>query len=203
MYAHKVRAASAGRQSSDVLLKVLSERSSTLETHVRSVGQLARQLTERLHLPEHERERVQLAAQLHDIGKTAIPDSLLDKPGELSAEEWKYMRSHTVIGERILLAAPSLVETAALVRSSHERVDGAGYPDGLSGDNIPIGSRIIAVCDAFDAMTSNRTYSPAIPVSDALAELHRHSGTQFDAQVVDAFHMLTDELALGMRDRAA
>ena len=107
------------------------------------------------------------------------------------------MRRHTLIGERIILAAPSLAQTAALVRSSHERVDGKGYPDGLSHHEIPIGSRIIAVCDAFDAMISDRSYRSAMPVAEALAELNRNSGTQFDPEIVETFQALTGELARG------
>ena len=203
MYAQKSATASAGRQSSDVLLKVLSERSRSLESHVSSVGRFARLVAERLQLSMPEQERIQLAAELHDIGKTAIPDSLLNKPGKLSAEEWEYMRRHTLIGERIILAAPSLAETAALVRSSHERIDGAGYPDGLAADEIPLGSRIIAVCDAFDAMISDRSYRSAIPVADALEELNRHAGTQFDPQIVETFEKLIGELARGTLELAA
>ena len=203
MYARKTGNASAGRQSSDVLLKVLSERSTSLRSHVSTVGRFARLLAKRLELSPQEQERIRLAAELHDIGKTAIPDSLLNKPGQLTSEEWEYMRRHTLIGERIILAAPSIAHAAALVRSSHERIDGNGYPDGLSGDEIPIGSRIIAVCDAFDAMISGRTYRAAIPVAEALAELRRHAGTQFDHQIVDTFHTLVHELALGERELAA
>ena len=97
------------------------------------------------------------------------------------------MRRHPLIGERIVLAAPALAQTGPLIRSSHERVDGHGYPDGLAGTEIPLGSRIIAVCDAFDAMTSDRIYRPSIDVDAALDELKRHAGTQFDATIVDAF----------------
>jgi diguanylate cyclase (GGDEF)-like protein len=203
MYARKAGIASAGRQSSDVLLKVLSERSRSLDAHVSSVGRLARLLARRLELPRHELDRIQLAAELHDIGKTAIPDSLLNKPGELSSDEWEYVRSHTLIGERILLAAPSLAQTAELVRSSHERIDGHGYPDGLGGDAIPIGSRIIAVCDAFDAMISDRSYRKAIPVAAALAELRLNAGTQFDSSIVDVFTAAAGEFGLAEYSRAA
>ena len=101
------------------------------------------------------------AAELHDIGKVAIPDSIVEKPGPLDDEEWAFMRRHTIIGERILAAAPSLAPVGELVRSSHERYDGRGYPDGLAGEDIPLGARIIAVCDAFDAMLADRPYSPA------------------------------------------
>jgi two-component system cell cycle response regulator len=189
-------ASPAGLQASDALLRLLSECSSSLKSHVSSVGRLALLVAKRLQLSRTEQARIQLAAELHDIGKTAIPDSILNKPGELSSQEWELMRCHTLIGERIILAAPSLAQTAALVRSSHERIDGASYPDGLTGDEIPIGSRIIAVCDAFDAMVSDRPYCSAISVADALAELRCHAGTQFDHQIVDTFETLTDELGL-------
>jgi two-component system, cell cycle response regulator len=125
--------------------------------------------------------------RLHDIGKAAIPAAILDKSGPLDEREWEFMRRHPTIGERIALAAPALAGTAAIIRSTHERIDGHGYPDGLTGQNIPIGSRIIAVCDAFDAMTSDRSYRPAISTDAALDELKRHAGTQFDATVVEEF----------------
>ena len=105
----------------------------------------------------------------------------------LSDDEWVFMRRHTLIGERIISAAPSLAPAGELVRSSHERYDGGGYPDALSGDEIPLGSRIIAVCDAFSAMVSDRAYRPGMPVAQAIAELRRCSGTQFHAEIVDAF----------------
>jgi diguanylate cyclase (GGDEF)-like protein len=198
LYLEKSVRTSAGRQSSDVLLKVLSERSGSLATHASSVGRLARLVAQRLGLPEHEQEQIQLAAELHDIGKTAIPDSILDKPGALTAAEWGYMRSHTLIGERIILAAPSLAQAAAYVRSSHERIDGRGYPDGLAGDEIPIGSRITFVCDAFDAMVSDRSYRTAMPIADALGELRELAGTQFDPQIVELFLTLASELDLSV-----
>jgi HD-GYP domain-containing protein (c-di-GMP phosphodiesterase class II) len=132
-------------------------------------------------------KRVGLAAELHDIGKAAVPDEILDKPGPLDDREWEFMHRHTVIGERILLAAPSLAPAAALVRSSHERFDGAGYPDHLRGEAIPLGSSIIAVCDAYDAMISERPYRLAMTPEDALVELESCAGTQFDPDVVTAF----------------
>jgi diguanylate cyclase (GGDEF)-like protein len=203
MYAQKATTASAGRQSSDVLLKVLSERSRSLESHVSTVGRLARLLAERLQLSVRDQEMIQLAAELHDIGKTAIPDTILNKPEKLSAEEWEYMRRHTLIGERIILAAPSLAKTASLVRSSHERIDGGGYPDGLRAAEIPIASRIISVCDAFDAMISDRSYRSAMPVAAALEELRVHAGTQFDPQIVREFRALIGELEHGELNAAA
>ena len=102
------------------------------------------------------------AATLHDIGKIAIPDTILHAPRPLDPDEWEYMRRHTIIGERIIGAAPELLAVARAVRSSHERYDGAGYPDGLAGEQIPLSARIIAVCDSYDAMTSDRVYRPAM-----------------------------------------
>jgi diguanylate cyclase (GGDEF)-like protein len=187
MYEHKAGYASASRQSTDVLLTALSERNPVLGEHVSVVAQLATMTAQGLALGEHETKRVRLAAELHDVGKVAVPDTILDKPGPLDEEEWEFMRRHPAIGERILIAAPSLAPAAELVRSSHEHYDGSGYPDRLAGEEIPFGAAIIAVCDAFDAMTSTRPYSAAINVSDALAELNRCSGSQFNPRVVSAF----------------
>jgi diguanylate cyclase (GGDEF)-like protein len=187
MYEHKAGRSSASRQSSDVLLKVLSERNAGLRDHLTGVAALAMHTAEQLALDSSEVKRIGLAAELHDVGKTAIPDAILNKPGPLDDGEWGFMRRHTLIGERIILAAPSLAPTAELVRSSHEAFDGSGYPDALRGDAIPLGARIIAVCDAFDAMVSDRAYRAAMPVHEAIAELHRCAGTQFDPDVVAAF----------------
>jgi diguanylate cyclase (GGDEF)-like protein len=187
MYDHKTSRASASRQSADVLLKALAERSPGLPEHCSEVSLLARMTAEALDLSDHEVKRIEVAAELHDVGKVAIPDTILNKPGPLDEHEWEFMRRHTVIGERIISAAPSLARSAELVRASHERYDGRGYPDRLAAEEIPIGARVIAVCDAFDAMTSKRSYSDPISVADALAELQRCSGTQFDPQVVRVF----------------
>jgi two-component system cell cycle response regulator len=157
------------------------------------VADMAALTAERLGLSGHELWRIGLAAELRDVGKTAIPDAILNNLGPLDEDEFRFMRRHTAIGERILLAAPSLAPTAELVRSSHERFDGTGYPDGLRGSAIPLGSGIIAVCDAFEAMVSGRPYRDAIPEGDALDELRDCSGTQFDPRVVEAFCALLDE----------
>jgi len=189
MYARKYfgSRASAGRQSTDVLLQVLSERSPSLGIHLDEVTQLCAEVGRELGLPEEPMTHLLQAASLHDVGKAAIPDAILNKPGPLNVEEWSFIRRHPVIGERILGAAPALTHAAKLVRSSHERVDGKGYPDGLAGDEIPLGARIIAVCDAYDAMTSDRPYRAAMSREVALSELRRCAGTQFDHLVVDAF----------------
>jgi two-component system, cell cycle response regulator len=188
MYSHKHGSRSSSSvQSRDVLLQALAELRPELGPHIDAVMVLAEDVARGLGLAPHVIEQVRQAAQLHDIGKIAIPDAILDKPGPLDAEEWEFIRRHTIIGERIVNAAPALAEVATLVRSSHERCDGGGYPDGLTGDAIPIGSRIISVCDAFDAMTSDRPYRLAMTPHDALAELQRCAGTQFDGEVVAAF----------------
>jgi diguanylate cyclase (GGDEF)-like protein len=193
MYEQKTTSrSSAVKQSSDVLLKVLSERSADLEEHLSGVARLAQMTAAALGLSEYEAKRTRLAASLHDVGKTAIPDAILEKPGPLDEEEWAFIRRHTVIGERIIRAAPSLAHAAELVRASHERVDGGGYPDGLRGEEIPLGARVIAVCDAFDAMLAQRPYRASMTVEDALAELRRCAGTQFDETVVDAFCRLME-----------
>jgi two-component system cell cycle response regulator len=193
---HTTSWASAGRQSSDVLLKVLSERNADLGAHITGVAELAMAVARQLALSDHEVERIGIAAELHDVGKAAIPDAILGKPGPLDDDEWTLMRQHTLIGQRIMLAAPSLAAAGELVRSSHEAFDGSGYPDGLAGEEIPLGARIIAVCDAFDAMTSTRSYRAAMATAEAYAELRRCSGTQFDPTVVAAF------CPLGLYDEA-
>ena len=132
-------------------------------------------------------ETIQRAAGLHDIGKLAIPDSILNKPTELDPDAAMFMRSHPLIGERILTAAPCLAPVARLVRASHEAFDGSGYPDGLAENDIPLGSRIIATCDAYQSMTTPRTYTPELTPDDAEHELRRCAGSQFDPVVVDAF----------------
>jgi two-component system cell cycle response regulator len=188
MYAQKnAGRMSATRQSKDVLLRALAERNPELRHHLSGVADLAEATALRLRLGHDEVERVRHAAELHDVGKVAVPDAILAKPDRLDDGEWAFIRRHTLIGERIVAAAPALTRVAALVRSSHERWDGAGYPDGLAGNDIPLGSRIVAVADAFDAMTSPRPYSTARSPEEALEELRRCAGTQFDPTVVDAF----------------
>jgi diguanylate cyclase (GGDEF)-like protein len=174
-------------QLRDVLLQMVSERTPDLREHIDDVALHAQGVARRLGLRAHELHEVVRAAELHDIGKMAIPDALLQKPGPLDAAEWEFMRQHTIIGERMLHMAPALSGVAQLVRWSHERLDGTGYPDGLTGDEIPLGARIVAVCDAFDAMTTNRPYRPAVSAEEAVAELLRCAGTQFDPDVVTAF----------------
>jgi diguanylate cyclase (GGDEF)-like protein len=192
MYSNKASRSSASRQLTDVLLQVLSEQDKRFDAHAGHVAELAGRVAEALGQPEHEVRRVRLAAQLHDIGQTAIPRTVLNKPGPLDVHDWEFMHGHTLVGERIVLAAPALAHTAPLIRSSHERIDGAGYPDGLASEQIPIGARIIAVCDAFDAMTSDRPYRAATTTEAALTELARCAGSQFDPEVVQVFSAIAE-----------
>ncbi len=198
MYANKSRErASAGSQSRDVLLSALRERQPELAEHLVGTAALALAVAEELGLDSEQRDEVLRAAELHDTGKMAIPDAILGKPGPLDESEWEFMRRHTLIGERIIASAPALVPVARLVRSSHERWDGRGYPDRLSGEQIPLGSRIVSVCDAFEAMTSERPYSVAMLPERALEELRNGAGGQFDAEVVDAFERVTAGARVG------
>ena len=189
LYDQKVSAArtSVARQTGDALLQALQEREPDLRGHVDQVADLALTVGRRMGLDSDVLAQVSRAAELHDVGKVAVPDAILHKPGPLDEVEWSFMKQHTIVGDRILSAAPALEPVAKLVRSSHERYDGNGYPDQLKGDDIPLGARIVAVCDAFQAMTSDRPYRRSIGVPAALAELRRCSGLQFDPDVIDAF----------------
>jgi diguanylate cyclase (GGDEF)-like protein len=197
MYASKhAGRLSAGRQSKDVLLRALVERNPQLGGHLSGVAELAERTALRLHLPREEAERIRLAGELHDAGKVAIPDAILHKPGPLDAEEWAFVRRHPLIGERIVLAAPALAHVAKLVRATHERWDGAGYPDGLAADAVPLGARVVAVADAYDAMTSERPYAASRTAHEALEELRHCAGSQFDPAVVEAFRAVVLESVL-------
>ena len=187
MYAHKEkRRPSTGRQTRDILLQALHERDPELSEHMSAVGELSRRVGQRLKLLPEELDETVRAAELHDIGKMAIPDAILHKPGPLDEKEWEFVHKHTIIGERILSAAPALVPVAKVVRSSHERWDGNGYPDGLVGDAIPIGARIVATCDAFHAMTTARPYGTTLTLDEGMAELRKAVGSEFDPRVVEA-----------------
>ncbi|HET8954218.1 MAG TPA: HD domain-containing phosphohydrolase [Solirubrobacterales bacterium] len=188
MYSQKGRRAdSASSQTRGVLLRVLHEREPELERHLDGVAHLVATFGRQLSLDSEERDVLVRAAELHDIGKIAIPDEILHKSGELTPEEWKLMRKHPLIGQRVLDAAPALGEVAKLVRSTHERWDGSGYPDGLAGREIPLGSRVILICDAFNAMTEGRPFRAARSNRQALEELTAEAGTQFDPELVKTF----------------
>jgi diguanylate cyclase (GGDEF)-like protein len=196
MYAQKNDSGSSARQQlRDVILRVLAEHDPELYDHGDNVARLAAEVGRSYGFDDDRVADLVRAAELHDVGKVAIPDSILLKPGPLDPHEQEFMRRHTLIGESILSVAPALAGVGPLVRSSHERYDGTGYPDGLHGEEIPLASRIIFVCDSFHAMTSDRPYSEAISEDDALTELRRCSGTQFDPVVVEAVVTQLAELA--------
>jgi two-component system cell cycle response regulator len=186
LYAQKHARRKDADEAMEALLEALSLREPDLPLHLDSVASLAVETALRLGLEPDVIDELVRAAQMHDLGKLAIPDAILHKPGPLDEREWAFVRQHTLVGERILRATPGLRSVATIVRSTHERWDGAGYPDGLAGDEIPIASRIIACCDAFTAMTSPRAYRDALSEVEALAELERHAGAQFDPAVVEA-----------------
>jgi diguanylate cyclase (GGDEF)-like protein/putative nucleotidyltransferase with HDIG domain len=167
------------------LAEVLSERDRYTGQHSEEVLDLVEQVARVLIVDEHEVQRVRYAALLHDIGKVGIPDEILQKEGALDDDEWQSMRQHPVIGERILRAIPGLGSVARIVRHEHERFDGSGYPDGLSGEEIPIGARIILACDAYNAMISDRPYRKALTHALAIRELAKNAGTQFDPEVTE------------------
>jgi putative nucleotidyltransferase with HDIG domain len=172
--------------------------------HTQRVTNYALLLAEQLGLPEADLHLLQVGTPLHDIGKIGVDDSVLRKAGRLTEEEFGNMRSHTVRGAAILGGIPGLSAVLPIVRSHHERWDGTGYPDGLSGEAIPLLARVVAVADAFDAMTSDRPYRPGMPLQQAFAELADKAGTQFDPACVRAFlqlrpqleELLTQQLAL-------
>jgi HD-GYP domain-containing protein (c-di-GMP phosphodiesterase class II) len=162
--------------------------------HSRDVVRLAVEVSDRLGLDARSRRLAELTALLHDVGKITIPKSIINKPGPLTAEERAIITTHTIEGERLLSHVGGLLtEVGGIVRSCHERYDGLGYPDGLAGEQIPIVARIIFGCDAFNAMTTTRSYRAAMSLADARAELERNRGTQFDPRVVDAILALTRE----------
>jgi diguanylate cyclase (GGDEF)-like protein len=155
--------------------------------HSERVRVYALALAEAHGVPESQLPDIEHGVMLHDIGKIAIPDGILLKPGPLSPDEWKIMRTHPEVGRRLIEHMPFLSGAVPVVYHHHERWDGTGYPEGLRGEDIPLGARIFAVADAFDAMTYDRPYSRAIPVSAARAEIERCSGTHFDPTVVATF----------------
>ena len=196
LYAVKeYRPSGVKRQLRSVLLQVLDERESALHEHLEGTAALALAVGRRMELDPEELDAVVRGAELHDVGKMAIPDTILTKPGPLNEEEWAFMRRHTILGERILAAAPALIPVSKLVRASHERWDGNGYPDGLAGEDIPLGARIICACDAYNAMISKRVYSRAKTQHEAILELSANAGSQFDPHVVE-------ELIAVIRDEA-
>ncbi len=172
-------------------------------THSRDVVDLSVAVAEAIGLDSAARRNVEFAALLHDVGKIRVPKEIINKRGPLDEAEWELMRRHTIDGELMLRqVGGALSEVGRIVRSSHERFDGGGYPDGLVGDAIPIESRIVSACDAFSAMTTDRPYRAAMPIEDATAELRRCAGNQFDRRVVAALTEFVGTVAPARPERA-
>ena len=175
------------------LLAALVARDGYTGAHSQIVVEQAVAVAHRMGLSEGEVVEVEQAALLHDVGKIGIGDAILNKPRALTDVEWQVMRMHPVIGEEIVASTKGLSHLAPAIRAEHERWDGEGYPDGLSGEEIPIASRIILVCDAFHAMTSDRPYRKALDVHVALGELENNAGTQLCPRTVEAFVEMVDQ----------
>jgi putative nucleotidyltransferase with HDIG domain len=180
-----------------ILANTLEAKDLSTQLHCERLVDHAGAVGDRIGLPAGELEAVRLGACLHDIGKIGVPDVLLQKARGLDEEEWIVLRRHAELGAAILEDIEGWHEVRRIVRHHHERFDGAGYPDRLRGANIPAGARIVCVVDAYDAMTAGRSYSPARPAEDAVEELLRMRGTQFDPDVVDAFVEVLDGRGIG------
>jgi HD-GYP domain-containing protein (c-di-GMP phosphodiesterase class II) len=188
MYARKHRRRTgAAAQTRDVLLATLAASHQDSPERVTAVGRAAERVGAELGLSGVWLQDLGHAADLRDIGNVAVPATILANPGPLTETEWEFVRRHPVIGERILAAAPALAGAARIVRATHERFDGGGYPDRLAGQAIPLEARIISVCDAYDAITTERPYRRARTHAQALDELRKGAGSQFDSAVVEAF----------------
>ena len=196
--------ATARRAALAMAVASLEARDRGTAAHSEDVVTLCESIGTRLGLSDQQLDRLAAAAQLHDVGKLAMPTEILNKPGPLNDDEWEIIRQHTVIGERMLRAVPEMGAVASMVRHSHERWDGSGYPDGLAGDEIPLASRIVLCADAFHAIRSDRPYRPGRSADAALTEVRAHAGTQFDPRVVDALVAVArDVRRAGTGDRAA
>lgn len=186
----------------DALSAALDAKSSCMCGHSERVADLSLLLARRMGLPLAEQERIHIGAHMHDIGKIGIPDAILNKPGRLDEAEFALIRQHPEIGGNIISKVKVFHSVIDIVRHHHEHFDGNGYPDGLCGERISLGARIVAVADAFDAMTTMRTYRSALSIERAMTEMCRCRGSQFDPVVVDVLTALVEKNELpvtGMR----
>ena len=169
----------------DALSKALEAKNAHMFGHSERVAELSLLMAQKIGLPLAEQERIHIGAHLHDIGKIGIPDAILNKPGKLTESEFAIIRQHPEIGGDIVSKVKVFHSVVDIVRHHHERFDGKGYPDKLCGTEISLGSRIVCVADAFDAMISMKSYRPPLNVSEAMAEMERCRGSQFDPAIVD------------------
>jgi putative nucleotidyltransferase with HDIG domain len=191
-------------RSYDITLEALGDaldlKDAETEGHSKRVTAFTMAIARAMELPSERVRVIARGAFLHDVGKMAIPDAILRKPGRLTPEEQMLMREHAQLGYQMLRKIPFLHEAANIVYSHQERFDGSGYPRGLKGDQIPLGARIFAVADTFDAITSDRPYRAAQSISSARREIQKHSGHQFDPAIVDMFMSISEELWQRLRD---
>lgn len=178
------------------LMKTLEAKDYISEGHVVRMEKLATLIGESLFLHQDQMDRLILLTKFHDLGKIGIPDSILKKPAKLTDDEWKVMKTHTSIGERIAMESTEIKDIAPLILHHHEKWDGTGYPSGLANENIPIECRILAIVDSFDAMTNDRPYHKAIDGAQATKEILSCSGTYYDPKLVDIFFRIQEELQL-------
>lgn len=194
MYAKKLFETTSHRNETiKTILKTLHEKNPREEAHSRRVAYISSEIGKALGMTSEDVQVLRTISHLHDIGKIAIDESILNKPGKLDASEWVMIKKHPEIGYRILSTTSEYDDIAIDILSHHERFDGLGYPRGLKGDAIPLRARIIAIADAFDAMISFRTYRPSLSLDEAKMELLHHKGTQFDPTLVDVFLKLTNQ----------
>jgi diguanylate cyclase (GGDEF)-like protein len=203
LYASKHGRAGASRDLTfaSALANAVSLRMAVADEQSSAVGYYAEAIGQRLGLPERELAMLRLAAVLHDVGKVSVPDRILGKPGPLTLDEFEHVKAHSSAGAEIVAHVDGLSPIAEWIRHSHEHVDGSGYPSGLRGESIPLGSRVLLVADAFDAMTNVRPYGSPLPPDLALVELRMGAGTQFDSRCVDALEVHLDEHPLELRAR--
>jgi diguanylate cyclase (GGDEF)-like protein/putative nucleotidyltransferase with HDIG domain len=202
---HVEQIASLNMRTIEALALAIEAKDHTTHTHLQRVRTYAVAVAQELNLPEAEIEALRAAALLHDIGKLAVPEQIINKPGRLTPEEFEKMKVHPIVGAEILERVAFPYPVAPIVRSHHERWDGTGYPEGLSGLDIPIGARILAAVDCLDALASHRQYRPALPLSDAMAKVKEKAGTWFDPQVVeilDSRYVELERIALMSEDTA-
>lgn len=180
----------------DALSRALEAKNSHMCGHSERVAELSLLMAQKIGLPLAEQERIHIGAHLHDIGKIGIPDAILNKPGKLTESEFAIIRQHPEIGGDIVSKVKVFHSVVDIVRHHHERFDGKGYPDKLCGTEISLGSRIVCVADAFDAMISMRSYRPPLNVSEAMAEVERCRGSQFDPEIVDVLKKIVNNKEL-------
>jgi putative nucleotidyltransferase with HDIG domain len=183
------------------MVSAIESRDCETKHHCRRVQVYAVMLAQRLGVSPEELVDISYGSLLHDVGKIGVPDSILLKPGKLTDAEWQVMRRHTIIGHQMLSKIKFLRGASDIVLHHHERWDGGGYPQGISGEEIPLGARIFSIIDTYDAMTSKRPYKEALPIATARAEIERCAGTQFDPRIVKEFLRIVDEDLIEARAR--